>query len=136
MVLFSRADAPESGASLIGSAAWDKAKSKFRETLGKNLAPNLWEKVTRVPVVGKVLGFITAGIPLSAMAEEEREQFVIGLIKFVTMPRNHKRLLVGENNRELDTAVISVADVIAYVNSYQRSLLESSDFKAYLEIMG
>ena len=70
---------------------------------------------------------------LNAMTEDEREKFVIGFIKSVTMPRNHKRLLVGENNMDLDTAVISVADVIAYVSSYQRDLLESPDFQAYLE---
>ena len=68
---------------------------------------------------------------LSAMTEEEREKYVIGFIKLATMPRNHKRLLVGENNRDLETAIISVADVIAYVNSYQRGLLESPDFQAY-----
>jgi hypothetical protein len=69
---------------------------------------------------------------LSAMTEDEREQHVIGFIKLVTMPRNHKRLLVGENNRDLDTAVISVADVIAYASSYQRSQLETPDFQAYI----
>jgi len=69
---------------------------------------------------------------LGAMEEDEREKFVIGFIKSVTMPRNHKRLLVGENNRDLETAVISVADVIAYVSSYQRGLLESTEFQAYL----
>ena len=73
---------------------------------------------------------------LGAMTGDERERFVIGLIKLVTMPRNHKRLLVSENNRDLDTAVISVADVIAYVSSYKRSLLESPDFQAYLAKMG
>jgi len=73
---------------------------------------------------------------LSAMTEEEREKFVIGFIKTVTMPRNHKRLLVGENNKDLDTAVISVADVIAYISSYQRGLLESPDFQAYLTKLG
>ena len=73
---------------------------------------------------------------LSAMTEDEREKFVIGFIKTVTMPRNHKRLLVGENNKDLDTAVISVADVIAYISSYQRGLLESPDFQAYLTKLG
>jgi hypothetical protein len=73
---------------------------------------------------------------LSAMTEDEREKFVIGFIKSVSMPRNHKRLLVGENNRDLDTAVISVADVIAYVSSYQRSQFEAPEFQAYLEKLG
>jgi hypothetical protein len=69
---------------------------------------------------------------LGAMTEDERERFVIGLTKLVTMPRNHKRLLIGENNRDLETAVISVADVLAYVSSYKKSLLESLDFQAYV----
>ena len=73
---------------------------------------------------------------LGAMTEEERENFVIGFIKLVTMPRNRKRLIIGENNRDLETAVISVADVIAYASSYQRNQLENPDFQAYLEKLG
>ena len=69
---------------------------------------------------------------LGAMTEDEREKYVKGLVKLVTMPRNHKRLILGENNRDLETAVISVADVIAYAGSYQRSQLESAEFQAYL----
>jgi hypothetical protein len=73
---------------------------------------------------------------LSAMTEDEREKFVIGFIKTVTMPRNHKRLLVGENNRDLDTAVIRGADIIAYISSYQRDQLETPDLRAYLAKLG
>jgi hypothetical protein len=73
---------------------------------------------------------------LSAMTEDEREKYVIGFIKLAAMPRNHKRLLVGENNRDLETAVISAADVIAYVSSYQRCQLETPEFQAYLAKLG
>ena len=73
---------------------------------------------------------------LSAMTEDEREKYVIGFIKLVTMPRRRKRQLVGENNKDLDTAIISVADAIAYVCSYQRGQLEALDFQAYLAKLG
>ena len=85
-----------------------------------------------------------------------REQCVIGFIDLVAMPHRRKRQLVGrqlvgrqlvgrqlvgrqlvgENNRDLETAIISVADAIAYVRTYQRSQSESLDFQAYLAKLG
>ena len=73
---------------------------------------------------------------LRAMTEDEREQYVIGFIDLVAMPYRRKRQLVGENNRDLDTAIIGLADVITYTCSYQMTQQETLDFQAYLAKLG
>ena len=73
---------------------------------------------------------------LSTMTEDEREQYVIGFIDMVAMPYRRKRQLVGENNRDLDTAIISLADAITFACSYQRSQQKALDFQAYLGKLG
>ena len=70
---------------------------------------------------------------LSAMTEDEREKYVIGFIDLMAMPRHRKRQLVNENNRDLDTAVISVADVMAYAYSHQATQQVTLDFQAYVD---
>ena len=65
--------------------------------------------------------------PLRAMTEDERERYVNGLIDLVAMPyrRDH-------NNKDLETAVNSLVDAIAYACSKQMTQQEKLDFHAYI----
>ena len=82
--------------------------------------------------------------PLCAMTEDggncvriygrgcRREQYVNGFIDLVAVPYGRNRQLVGDNNKNLDTAVISLADAITYACSKQMTQQENLDFHAYI----
>jgi hypothetical protein len=65
--------------------------------------------------------------PLRAMSEDEREQYVLGFIDLIAMPYRCDR-----NNRDLDTAVNTLADAIMYACSKQMTQQENLDFHAYI----
>jgi hypothetical protein len=65
--------------------------------------------------------------PLRTMSEDEREQYVLGLIDLVAMPYRRDR-----DNRDLDTAVNTLADAIMYACSKQMTQQENLDFHAYI----
>ena len=65
--------------------------------------------------------------PLRAMTEDEREQYVNGFIDLVAVPYLH-----NYNNRDLETAVNSVVEAIAYACSKQMTQQENLDFHAYI----
>jgi hypothetical protein len=66
--------------------------------------------------------------PLRAMTPDERAQYALGFIELVAMPygRNH------DNNRDLETAVNSLVDTIAYACSKQMTQQENLGFHAYI----